>query len=125
MLFTLLSPVLNPEARYNIYLDIKDTSSATKAAKLREVLCNDCYDFDRHLIQRIQPIRSDEVEQLQLCDLLIGAVAYINRELSSSLTKTVLIDHIKKRSTYSLVRSTLLSEKKFNIFRWQGQEAAQ
>jgi hypothetical protein len=122
MLFTLLSPILNPEAQYNIYLDLKDTQSSTKASKLREVLCNARYDFDRHLINRIQPVRSDEVEQLQLCDLLIGAVCHINRELTGSTAKTALIERIKKRSNYSLIRSTLLREKKFNVFRWQAQD---
>jgi hypothetical protein len=122
MLFTLLSPLLSPEARYRIYLDLKDTQSALKAAKLREVLCNDRYDFDRQLIERIQPVRSHEVQQVQLCDFLLGAVGYINRGLHSNSAKVALVNHIKQRSHYSLVRSTLLRERKFNLFRWRGQE---
>lgn len=125
MLFTLLSPLLNPEERYRIYLDLKDTQNARKATKLREVLCNDRYDFDRHLIQWIQPVRSHEVEQLQLCDLLIGALSYINRGLSGNSAKQALIERIKQRSHYSLIRSTLLRERKFSIFHWlhwQAQE---
>lgn len=122
MLFTLMSPLLMPNARHRIYLDLKDTRSANKATKLQEVLCNDRYDFDRHLIERIQPVRSHEVVQLQLCDLLIGALGYVNRSLNGSAAKLALIERIRKRSGYSLQRSTLLSERKFNVFRWQGQE---
>jgi hypothetical protein len=125
MLFLLLSPLLSPHSRYRIYLDLKDTQSATKAAKLHEVLCNDRYDFDRHLIEWIQPTRSHEVQQLQLCDLLLGAIGYINRGLSTNPAKVALVNRIKQRSHYSLVRSTLLGERKFNLFRWQGQEVAE
>jgi hypothetical protein len=123
MLFTLLSPLLNPDERYRIYLDLKDTQNARKSVKLREVLCNDRYDIDRNLIQWIQPVRSHEVEQLQLCDLLIGALGYINRGLTGNSAKLALIERIKHRSRYSLLRSTLLRERKFNVFHWHGQEA--
>jgi hypothetical protein len=45
MLFSLIWPLLNPDDRYRIYLDLKDTQNARKALVLREVLCNDRYDF--------------------------------------------------------------------------------
>jgi hypothetical protein len=122
MLFTLLSPLLKPDELYRIYLDLKDTQNSRKATKLGEVLCNERYDFDRQLIQWIQPVRSHEVEQLQLCDLLIGALGYINRGLAGNSAKLVLIERIKHRSRYSLVRSTLVRERKFNVFHWHGQE---
>jgi hypothetical protein len=122
MLFTLLSPLLNPDNSHRIYLDLKDTQNARKASKLREVLCNDRYDSDRRLIQWIQPVRSHEVEQLQLCDLLIGALSYINRGLSGNSAKQALIKRIKLRSHYSLVRSTHVREPKFNVFHWHARE---
>ena len=89
------------------------------------MLCNERYDFDRHLIEWIQPVRSHEVEQLQLCDLLIGALGYINRGLSGNSAKQALIERIKHRSRYSLVRSTLLRERKFNLFHWHPQEVSE
>jgi hypothetical protein len=125
MLFTLLSPLLSPEAHYRIYLDLKDTQSCIKAAKLHDVLCNARYDFDRQLIERVQPVASHEVQQLQLCDLLIGAITYTNRGLTTNSAKLALIERIKEWSAYSLVRSTLLGEKKLNLFRWQGREACE
>lgn len=122
MLFYLLSPLLNPKARYRIFLDLKDTQSGAKAIRLRDVLCNSHLDFDRQLIDMVQPVRSHEVEQIQLCDLLLGAVGYANRRLSSNSAKIALVNRIKQHSTYSLLLSTLLGEKKFNLFHWQGQE---
>ena len=79
-------------------------------------------DFDRNIIQRVQVIESHAVEQLQLADLLIGAVGYVNRGLSASLAKNRLIERIKQRSRYDLNRSTLRQESKFNLFQWQSRQ---
>ena len=64
----------------------------------------------------------DEVEILQLTDLLIGAISYINRDLSNSKAKVKLVEYIKTRSGYSLTKSTLLKEHKFNLLNWQSAE---
>ena len=125
MYFNLLKVILEPTCKYRIYLDIKDTRSMGKIAKLRDVLCSNMYDFDRNIIQRIQPVHSHEVEQIQLVDLLIGAVCYVNRNLTSSHAKTTLVDQIRAQTGYSLTRSTLLREKKYNVLIWQAQEDTQ
>lgn len=122
MFFNLLKVILEPDCKYHIYLDIKDTRSVTKITKLQDVLCSSIYDFDRNIIRRIQPVHSHEVEQIQLADLLIGAVCYVNRNLNSSQAKLTLINQIKKRTGYYLTRSTLLREKKYNILIWRAQE---
>ena len=59
---------------FNIYCDerchlehdhhLKDTRGAAKVKKLHEVLSNAHYDFSRSIIQRIQLVRSHEVEIL-------------------------------------------------------------
>lgn len=77
-------------------------------------------DFDRDIIEAIQLIRSHEVEQVQIADLLTGAVGYANRGLTSSEAKSALVDRIKQRSKYTLLRTTLLSESRFNLFQWSG-----
>lgn len=118
MYFDMLKVILKPEACYRIYLDYKDTQGAAKVAKLLEVLRNEKYDFRREIIERMQTIRSDEVQQLQLADLLIGTVAYANRELDTSAAKTALVARMRERSRYHLTMSTLLREEKVNIFRW-------
>jgi hypothetical protein len=122
MYFDMLKVILYPDARYRIYLDYKDTQGATKVAKLHEVLCNNIYDFSRRIIERVQLVRSHEVEILQLADLLIGTVSYVNRGLSISAAKQRLVDRMRERSGYKLTQTTLLWESKVNLFRWHASE---
>jgi hypothetical protein len=118
MYFALLKMLLNPHSRYRIYLDIKDTRSGDRIEKLREVLSTSIYDFSSEIIERVQAVRSHEVEQVQLADLLIGAVGYANRGLTDSPAKTALVMEMRRLSGYSLQKTTLLREDKVNIFRW-------
>jgi len=120
--YQLLIEILHPTDCYNIYLDIKDTLGGSKVRKLHDVLSNKNLDFSRSIIQKIQIVRSHEVDLLQLADLLIGAVSYINRGESGSETKLSLIQRIQERSGYDLRKSTLRSENKMNVFRWDPQE---
>jgi hypothetical protein len=120
MLFTLLTVLFKPDQKHRVYIDLKDTHSALKARKLHEVLCTSEYDFDKRIIERVQPVRSDEVELLQLCDLLIGVVGYANRGLTGSPAKMQLVERVKARSSLSLVKSTLLRASKFNLLIWEG-----
>ena len=119
MYFSMLKTILQPEYAHNIYIDVKDTQSRERVQKLENVLRNSKYDFDKNIIKKIQQVRSHEVELIQLADLLIGAVAYVNRALNTSEAKNELIDLIRKRSRYSLKQSTLVGERKFNIFIWE------
>ena len=122
MYFDMLKVILDPRAVYRLYLDIKDTRSATKMVKLHDVLCNNMYDFKREIIQRVQTVRSHEVEPLQLTDLLVGAVSYANRGLSSNAAKVTLVERMRERSGYELTRTNLLLENKVNLFVWQATE---
>lgn len=125
MYFDMLKVILDPKNTYEIYIDIKDKYSPSRANKLREVCCNSVYDFSGKAIRRIQPIRSEEVEIMQLVDLLTGAVNYKNRVFPAdhikSAAKTVLTERISYKSGYSLTKSTLYAEKKFNLLIWEGQ----
>ena len=116
--YALLKILLSPQARYRIYLDIKDTRGGRKVEKLHDVLSNNLYDFRREIIERVQIVRSHEVEILQLADLLIGAVSYVNRALQSSTAKLALIERMRERSGYDLTRTTLFREEKVNLFVW-------
>ena len=122
MYFDMLKVILSPEAQYRIYLDIKDTRGAVKVAKLHDVLCNNLYDFSRSIIERVQLVHSGEVEQIQLADLLIGAVSYANRGLESNEGKRRLVKRMRQRSGYSLTATTLLREIKVNLFHWHAAE---
>ena len=119
MYFNMLKAIFRPDSRYRIYLDIKDTRGGDKVEKLNEVLCNSQYDFSRGIIERVQIVRSHEVEQVQLADLLIGAISYVNRGLTSSAAKLALVARFRERSRYDLTRSTLYREDKTNLFVWR------
>ncbi len=125
MYYRLLQPVIRTDSRYRIYLDIKDTKSSVKIAKLHDVLCNANRDFDRRVIEKIQTVRSHEVELLQLADLLIGAIGYKHRGLSGNAGKLKVLQRILTRSGFSLERSTILGEMKFNFFIWSPQQRSQ
>jgi len=122
MYFDMLKVIFSPQDHYRIYLDIKDSRSAPKVAKLQEVLCNNLYDFSREIIERIQTVRSHEVEELQLADLLTGAISYANRGLATSSGKQSLVEYLQRKSHYTLTRTTLLREDKINLFRWHAAQ---
>lgn len=122
MTFYLLRNVLSPDEENYVYLDKKDTCSHNKLEKLHDVVASAQYDFNRDIIKRIQIIDSKEVRLLQLADLLIGAINYENRNNSESGAKSLLVKYIKNKTGFSLRCSTLLSEKKFNIFRWEPRQ---
>jgi hypothetical protein len=118
MYFDMLKVILSPRDRYRIYVDIKDTRGAAKVDKLHEVLSHNMYDFSREIIEWVQIARSHEVEQLQLADLLIGAVTYATRGSATSPAKLALVERMRHRSGYKLTQTTLLRENKVNLFRW-------
>jgi hypothetical protein len=119
MYFSMLKAILNPEKSHHIFIDIKDTRSKEKVHKLEQVLRNDKYDYSKEIIKMVQQVRSHEVELIQLADLFTGALSYVHRGLKNSKAKNILIDHIRHRSRYSLLKSTLIREQKFNIFIWE------
>lgn len=121
MYFQLLKVIFESDNRYRIYLDIKDTRSQQKVTKLHDYLANAQYDFNKEMVERIQQVHSSEMEQLQLADVLIGALGYLHRGLQSSQAKQAVIERIKVKSGFSLKFSTLPSEKKFNVFVWTPQ----
>lgn len=121
MMYLLLVRLMVPGATYRVYLDKKDTRSGRKVEKLHTVLSNGMHDFDRRIVERVQIVQSHDVVQLQLSDLLLGAVGYANRGLETSAAKLALVKRIQQRSGYALTRSTLPSESKFNVFHWRPQ----
>ncbi len=127
MYFQMLRMIFDPKHTFSVYLDIKDTAGAKKVERLLEVLNNSHYDFRREIIRKMQLVRSHEIELLQLADILIGAVMYANRGryegyTFTSATKKRIVEFLRDRTDYTLTKSTLPSERKFNIFIWTPQE---
>ena len=46
MYFRTLDPIIRQENEYHILVDIKDTKGGKRIQKLKEVMCNNIYDFN-------------------------------------------------------------------------------
>jgi hypothetical protein len=125
MCFRMIDPIINPAHCYSIYLDIKDTRSEAKRAKLEEVLQKAKRDRATQIIRRVQQVRSHETALMQFADLLIGAVGYHARQLRGNAAKLAVIKRIRQKGRLSLNFSTWLGEAKFNLFRWSADEGGQ
>ena len=124
MYYDMLKHILQPHKNYNIYIDIKDTIGCEKVCKLKDILQfkKQREDLD---IQKIQQIRSNESELLQLADILIGAIGYRDRlaEIKNepSKVKLVMCDKIEKELFIDFNSSSRYNNEKFNLFVWKGQ----
>ncbi|MDF0488176.1 DUF3800 domain-containing protein [Sphingomonas sp. H39-1-10] len=106
---------------YNVYLDIKDTRGGSKTRRLHDFLCTKLRDDQKMVLKHVEQIRSEESELLQLCDLILGAVSYYNRQQDGSEAKLKLIDTLstyKRRYPRKLGETSFLSEEKFDLFYW-------
>jgi hypothetical protein len=111
MYWQLVYHKISMENNYNIYLDIKDSLSAGKVRKLKEIL-----QIDFSSIRILQNIRSEESLLMQIADLLMGAISYHLRGLNTVIAKNKLIEKIQHHTTQPLTQSTYKSYHKFNLF---------
>ena len=107
-----------PNANYRVYLDIKDTRGKERLNQLEFFL--DKAHRGNSPYSHFQHIHSSESEFLQLTDLIIGAITYKTREehkkKGASVVKRIVLEHLEKKSGYSLSDGTIPWEQKFNIF---------
>jgi len=111
MYFQLLNHKMNMENKYNIYLDIKDTLSANKVKKLKDIL-----NIKYSSINNLQNIHSYESLLMQLTDVLMGAITYHLRGLDKVVAKTKMIEKIQRHTALPLHSSTAKNFEKFNLF---------
>lgn len=122
MYYLLLDGMINPFNEYKVFVDIKDTKGGPRVRKLREVLCNNIYDFKGEVIRDIKQVNSKESEILQIADLFIGALAYKHRRLDgNSEGKSEVIKYIEEKYGILMNSSTCRNEKKFNLFIWNSR----
>lgn len=123
MYYDMLKTVFNISDSYNVYIDIKDTNSYMKSKELLKFCRIKKGDAFGKVIKKLQPIRSEEVQIMQLADLLIGSLTHYNRYIheldSHSNAKLNLIEMIKANSGHSLRETTYYSDRKFNILVWE------
>ena len=122
MNFLLVRELLHTDKKYKIYLDKKDTNGLKKINKLHSFLCNKNYDYKKEIVETVQEVVSHQIELIQLCDFLLGAVCYANKNLNSNIGKLKIIDFLKEKSNYSLTKKTLPYEHKFNILIWESKK---
>ena len=130
MCFTLINHMVDKGSTYNIYLDLKDTKGHEKTQNLAKVLANKLGDFNRECIHKVQQIRSNESQIMQLADMLIGATAYANNHPASQTSsgKKAVIDRILERlqldhkyNGYTddyFFRTSKFDYVKFNLVHW-------
>lgn len=109
----------DPAKEWHVYIDIKDTKSSVKVHKLREVLMSSFHDYRGEMIGRIQQIRSDESEIMQLTDFLLGAVIYAAREETGSVAKLAVVKRLQEHVHQNLRATTAPWEQKFNLFHFR------
>ncbi len=130
MYYLLLSKMLDPTKVYAVYIDIKDTNGGEKVRKLQDILNKSLYSFCDDCLKRVQIVKSDEIELLQMCDLLMGAVGYFNRFMDPlninsegrSIAKMQMCQYVQSRAQRPLNQKTPLGDTKFNIFVWEPRE---
>jgi hypothetical protein len=110
MYYYLLNHNLNSLYNYNVYLDIKDTLSAYKVNKMKDIL-----NIKFGVFRNVQNIRSHESILLQLADLIMGAISYYhNNDEKANTAKVKLIEKIKQHSGSGLDKTNYSA--KLNLF---------
>lgn len=124
MYYRMLDPVISQNDKYHIMVDIKDTRGGKRVAKLREVLCNNIYDFKKEVIDQIGQINSKESEILQLADLINGALAFYHRGLADNADSNQgKVKFVRALQRYvDLDNNTRYGQRKFNLFIWAPKE---
>lgn len=122
MYYGLLKPLVEGITdKYRIYIDIKDTNGYQKVQNLKSILCKGVGDACEERIERIQEVRSDEVELLQLADFILGAIVFANRDVHESKAKNRVVDELREQTGYSLGGSTSYNSHKINLWFWDGK----
>ena len=118
-----LRSALEPENRYRLFLDRKDTRGREKIAQLKEILATD--SDDAQAVQNIQHIHSHEVRLAQINDLLLGAVGYARRKPTKgdSPAKKALVDHIGELAGFPLAEDSPHGSEKLIVSTWHDKDA--
>jgi len=111
-----LQPILNNTDYFKVYFDIKDKHEMRKVLKTRECLITKNQYNPKHI--DFQLIHSFESQLIQMADILIGAVGYKTRKISTSTAKKAIIETLENGLNKDISQTTTLGFQKFNILRW-------
>lgn len=118
MYFEALKVIFDRQHEYRVYLDIKDTLGGAKLPVMREILGQGSKSSS---VKRVQLVRSQETLLLQVTDILIGALSYQARGLTTSRAKQTLVKVIEGHLGFPLSLSSPRREKKFNCLVWEAK----
>jgi len=111
MYYQLLNYNIDTLSHYNVYLDIKDSLSAIKVRKLKDIL-----NVKYGVFRTIQNIRSEESLLMQLSDFIMGAISYnSNCDEKKNMAKVQILEKIRKHSNVIDLDKTNYSDK-LNLF---------
>lgn len=111
MYYYLLNYKIDTLDHYNVYLDIKDSLSAVKVRRLKEIL-----NVKYGVFRNVQNICSNESLLMQLTDFIMGAISYnMNDKLHRNQAKVAIIERIKKHLNSQNLSITNYSDK-LNLF---------
>lgn len=120
MNYYLFNKIINSGFKYRIFLDKRDTKGKENLSKLEEVICNSKYDFSKNTIKSIEDITSSNNELIQLTDLLIGALTYYHRGLTTSPAKMEIVKYLNSKVNIS--ETSNFNDIKFNLLIWSPQD---
>ena len=120
--YEMLKYIIIPGNSYNIYPDIKDTHSYYYHQITLNYLRIKMSDTNKKTIKKVQPIKSYEAPILQINDILIGALSYYYRNLSTNSIKLNIIHEIQRLYQNNFDISSSYSNTKFNIFIWKSKD---
>ncbi len=123
--YQLLRGAIEPENRYRVFMDIKDTRGREKRIQLEQLLHQDADDDDGKIVENLQHVHSHHVRLLQVCDLLLGAAGFARRErqANESTAKRALVSAIEEELGQSLTTDTPPGTEKINLLTWHDREA--
>lgn len=111
MYYYLLNHNLNFTYKYNVYLDIKDTLSAYKVNRLKEVLNTAKFG----IFNNVQNIRSHESILMQIANFIMGAISYHhNNAKKENTAKIKIIEKIRQHAGETLDQTNYSN--KLNLF---------
>lgn len=125
MYYYLLRQPLKQGQGHRAFLDIKDTKGGKRVQALRDYLRNYYHDSLGNLLTGIQIVVSEEVALMQIADILIGALSYLNRGLSGNAGKEAVIARIREHAHLTLYNSTAPGRPKFDLFVWRPDQDTQ
>lgn len=116
----LLKTILCGPHRYRVYLKVADTRGGARMRRLHEAVADKPTDDSQPRIERLQQIRSNENEIMQIADVLTGALAYASRGLGGNVGKTAVVTRLRERlGVEVLTDAAVPHDPEFSIVTWR------